>query len=49
MPRDAGTVDIFTIPWGGIEVNGKERKNSEKGKMSKIEIEINNWNEYVRK
>lgn len=30
MPRVAGTVDIFTIPWGGIEVNGKERKNHDK-------------------
>ena len=39
MPRVAGTVDIFTIPWGGIEVNGKGRKTGEKGKMPEFEIE----------
>ena len=38
MPRVAGTVNIFTIPWGEIEVNGKERKTSEKGKRRNLKL-----------
>ena len=32
-----------------MEVNGKEYKTGEKGRMSKVEVEINGWKDYVRK
>ena len=48
MSRVAGTVNIFTIPWGGIEVNGKERKTSEKGKCRNLKLIIKKQ-EYKKK